>query len=308
MGMRRAGAAYVFLLAVVAGAIVAASYVPHRVYRAHHGFADFETMVAALAEADVVFVGEEHGDRSTHRLQLAMLEGLHRRGRRVVLSLEMFERDVQAALDAYLADRISEEAFLAQARPWPHYQTDYRPLVEFARALGWQVVAANVPRSIAASVAKEGLEALDAMPPEERGFVPEDLECSVGAEDPYYLRFAEGMQAHPALDDAERPVAEREGMLERFYYAQCIKDEAMAESIARATGATPGPITVIHVAGAFHSDFGLGAAARTVRRLPDATIRTVSVLPVADLDAIDPTAHAGRADYLVFAWRASNRP
>ena len=44
-----------------------------------------------------------------------MLEGLARRGRAVTLSLEMFERDVQPALDAYLAGRLSEALTYAGA-------------------------------------------------------------------------------------------------------------------------------------------------------------------------------------------------
>ena len=54
--------------------------------------------------------------------------------RPVALSLEMFERDVQTVLDEYLAGLISERHFLLSSRPWKNYETDYRPLVEYARA------------------------------------------------------------------------------------------------------------------------------------------------------------------------------
>src|SRR5690349_22509367 len=47
---------------------------------------------------------------------------------------EMFERDVQPALDAYLAGRLSEKDFRAQSRPWGNYDTAYRPLIERAKA------------------------------------------------------------------------------------------------------------------------------------------------------------------------------
>jgi hypothetical protein len=52
----------------------------------------------------------------------------------VVVAMEMFERDVQGVLDQYLAGTITEEQFLKASRPWPRFATDYRPLVEFARA------------------------------------------------------------------------------------------------------------------------------------------------------------------------------
>src|SRR5262245_29476053 len=73
-----------------------------------------DALLDRLAEADVVFVGETHLDDTTHRFELAVLDGVRaRRAGRVVLSLEMFERDVQPVLDDYLAGRVDEPAFLA---------------------------------------------------------------------------------------------------------------------------------------------------------------------------------------------------
>ena len=74
------------------------------------------------------------------------------------------EADNQDKLDKFLAGALSEEDFLATARPWPNYRTDYAPLVNFAKEKKMPVVAANVPRFLAAHVAKnnastEGVEA-----------------------------------------------------------------------------------------------------------------------------------------------------
>ncbi len=84
----------------------------------------FHAFLDALAKADVVFLGELHTDETTHRVELAVYEGLlARRGGKVVLAMEMFERDVQPALDDYLAGRIDEAAFLSSARPRGNYRT-----------------------------------------------------------------------------------------------------------------------------------------------------------------------------------------
>ncbi|MBL8753028.1 MAG: ChaN family lipoprotein, partial [Planctomycetes bacterium] len=57
-------------------------------------------LVEALAQVDVVFLGETHVDDTTHQVELRVLqEMLHRRQGRVVLAMEMFERDVQPVLD-----------------------------------------------------------------------------------------------------------------------------------------------------------------------------------------------------------------
>src|SRR4029078_4878836 len=102
-------------------------------------------MLAHLARAERVFVGEQHDDANTHRLELAIVEGLTRRGVSVVVALEMFERDVHRKAEAPAAGRITEEQFLKDSRPWPRYASDYRPLIEFARAHHLPIVASNVP-------------------------------------------------------------------------------------------------------------------------------------------------------------------
>ncbi|MFW6078910.1 MAG: ChaN family lipoprotein [Gemmatimonadota bacterium] len=252
-------------------------------------FIELARLADRLAAADVVLFGERHDDAATHRFQRALLEALGERRTAIVLSLEMFERDVQPALDAYLEGRITEAEFLARSRPWANYRTDYRPLVELASSRGWPVVAANVPRRIAATVADAGLAALDGLPAAERALAGGELRCP---RDAYHRRFIDAMGAHPDADrDAEAP--------DRLYEAQCVRDETMAESIAGARTEHPSAL-VVHVTGAFHVEYGQGTAARLARRLPDARVRVVSAVPVADPEGADPAAYRERADYVVF--------
>jgi len=263
-----------------------ASYVPERVYDTRqNGFGDFEAMLANLAQADAVFVGEQHDDPNTHRLELAILEGLVRRNVSVILSLEMFERDVQPLVARYLAGEISEPEFLAGSRPWPRYATDYRPLIEFARARKLRVIAANVPRRLASEVSKKGLAAIEGSPAD-RAFAAQDLVCPPSGS--YFDRFAKAMGGHQAATA-------------NYYYAQCVKDETMGESVADAFAKTTGRVTIVHVNGAFHSDFSEGAADSARRRMPGRRIAVVSVLPVSDLDTLKPDGEdLKRADFLVY--------
>ena len=270
------------------------SYVPQRVYDTkQHAFIDFETMLADLARADVIFVGEQHDDPNTHRLELAVLEGLHRRGVAGAVSLEMFERDTQGTLNEFLAGSKSEEAFLKDSRPWPRYHTDYRPLVDFAKAHGWPVIAANVPRRHATDVAKRGLEAVDQLSASDRPHAAKEFECP---RDAYFDKFTAAMSEHPPPGTDKLSAGEQRLRTTRYYESQCVKDETMAESIAGVTGKR-----VVHFNGSFHSDFGLGTAERTRRRLPGRRVLVVSVLPVSDLDALTPAGDdLKRADYLVY--------
>lgn len=282
-------------LMVLAGAagLLAQSYVPQRVFNSTTSqFSDFESMVAALAKVDVVFVGEQHDDPNTHRLERALLEGLARRRGDVILSLEMFERDVQERLDHFRAGHLPEADFLAASRPWPRYATDYKPLVDFAIAQQWPVIAANIPRPIASEISKAGLDVLPKKPDAEKAWFAREWQCPT--DDEYYRRFKEVMASH--VNAAE---------MDRYYQSQCLKDETMAESVSRAWSdafrAKPGvrPL-VVHYNGSFHSDYGLGTAARVKRRMPDAKTMVVTMTPVANLDTVAPADHLRKGDYLVF--------
>jgi uncharacterized iron-regulated protein len=271
-------------------------YVPQRVYDTQRKtFTDFETMEADLARADVVLIGEQHDDGNTHRLERAVLEGLARRRVAVTLSLEMFERDVQASLDTYVSGSTAEEDFLKSTRPWPRYATDYRPLVEFAKSQHWPVVAANVPRRIASDVAKAGRPAVDTLSSEDRRLAASDLQCP---HDAYFDRFAELMGGHPSGSSS----AAGDGPTERYYWAQCVKDETMAESIAAAFARQQGrPGVVVHITGSFHSDYGDGTGDRVRRRLQGRRLAIVSIVPVEDIDVVAPDDDdLKRADYLVY--------
>lgn len=265
----------------------------------------FPALVQRALAADVVFFGENHDDPETHRVELGLLDAIGRSGRPVILSLEMFERDAQSLLNDYLANRITEADFLAKSRPWDRYVTDYRPMVELAKANGWPVVASNIPRPMASAVGRKGLAALDTLTPAERSWAARDIQCP---EDAYRARFMETMRGHSSGGAAASaadtlPTA----AANRFYFAQCIKDETMAESIVEARRRSPNAI-IVHYDGAFHSDYRQGTVDRVRRRSPDLRMLVITAVPVIDLTTATLTGHAGRADYIVFTKRIPPKP
>jgi uncharacterized iron-regulated protein len=280
------------------------AYAAHRVARGK-SFTDFESMLRDVMRADVIHLGEQHDDPGTHALQLAVLEGLARRGVPVVLSLEMFERDVQASLDAYLAGTMPESAFLAGSRPWNNYATDYRPLVEFAKAKGWPVVASNIPRPLASAVSRNGLAVFDTLGSVQRPWVAADNQC--GTDTKYARKFISLMGDMAGHGGGGMPAA----AMDRFYAAQCVKDEVMAESIARALDAHPDAV-VVHAAGSFHVEEGLGTVERVTRRVQAGAVQrrdvqqhVITFVPTADLDAIDAKKQRHLGTYVVHVYRAA---
>ena len=264
-------------------------------------------MIERLARADVVFFGEQHDDPETHRAEAELLDAIGRMGRPVVLSLEMFERDVQTVVDDYLAGRVSESEFLARSRPWDRYATDYRRLIELAKEHHWRVVAANVPRPLALAIGRKGIAALDTLTPKDRNNAAGDNRCP---RDDYHARFMESMQSHspgsgpaPQVSDS-LPTA----TAERFYLAQCVKDETMAESIVNARLAASRDAIVVHFDGAFHSDYSQGTVARVKRRQPGWALAVVSAVPVADPAVAPIVTQSGKADVVIFTRRPARGP
>ncbi len=215
---------------------------------------ELEEMVKSLSDYDVIFFGEFHENRILHSLEFELLKMFHSNNKNLIVSMEMFERDVQPILDKYLSNEISEEEFLKNSRPWPNYETDYKPLIEFAKENKLMVVAANIPRRYANMISKQGLNALDSLSVEEKKFVTKN---HIVFEDEYKERFIKTMKEEMA-HSSKMP----KGMKMNFdliYAAQCIKDDTMAESILKFQRIPPRR-KVIHFNGDFHSSKHLGTA------------------------------------------------
>jgi uncharacterized iron-regulated protein len=244
---------------------------------------EMPALLAELARRDLVVLGEEHDNTVGHAVHREILEGLWARRPDLVLSLEMFERDVQGVLDDYLRGRIDETVFLEHARPWPRYREDYRPLVEFAREKGLDVIAANLPRADARALAAHA-EAGASL------WFPRTTSAPI---DRYFELFRKAMAGHAGSEGGAG--------LSRQYAAQCAKDDAMAESIAAHLEGRPHrrPL-VVHVCGKFHSDYGLGTVQRVQARLPLLRTAVLTMESYAkEAHEVDPAKLQGRAHYAV---------
>src|SRR5580692_10306867 len=81
-----------------------------------------------MANADVLFFGEEHSDSTDHYLEYTLFKKLAAKyPGKIALSMEMFETDCQNVLDEYLTGFIQEKNMITDARAWKNYK-DYRPM------------------------------------------------------------------------------------------------------------------------------------------------------------------------------------
>lgn len=234
--------------------------------------------VQALADADVVFLGESHRHPGNHMAQMALFRALHTQNVDTALSLEQFERDVQPILDQYLAGDIGEAALRSKGRAWDNYPVSYRPLVEYAKSNGLPVIAAEAPNMVVRCVGREGPTFLETLPADKHHWSATTLRLGDSPYRDRFIAFAGGNAGHGEAENADDTVSEA---VLRSYAAQVTRDETMAESIVQHINANPGR-RVVHLNGSFHSAGFLGTAERVQWDRPDLKIAVVHPIEVDD--------------------------
>jgi uncharacterized iron-regulated protein len=225
---------------------------------------DMEDSFDILMDYHVIFIGEEHESRFSHNAELTILKGLAERDSNLVLALEMFERDVQESLDAYLKGKISEKKFLKQSRPWPNYLEDYRPLILFAKSKGMPVIAANIPRRAAAAVSMANELSPEVMG-EDRIYLPKTVYLKSKE---YYKRFASSMEGMPHFTPM------KDIKVDGLYKAQVLKDAVMAASVEPFLNRR-----ILFCCGHFHCDYHLGIPHQLKKNHPKLKIAVIAMAP-----------------------------
>jgi uncharacterized iron-regulated protein len=198
------------------------------------------------APAAVTLLGEHHDSAANHAWELAQIRRIYRADPRIVLGFEMFPRSAQPALDAWVAGRLSEAAFLEQSGWKAYWGFDpglYVPIFRFARDHHVRMVALNVSHRLVHLVSQHGWA----------GVAVADRE-GVGTPVPpnaaYRAALADAMAGHggPAMTPLR---------LGHFIDAQLVWDRAMAEGIAAERVRSPG-VPVVAIMGEGHMEDGGG--------------------------------------------------
>ncbi len=215
---------------------------------------ELDGLIDQLADDRIVFVGETHDRYEDHLNQLAIIRGLHQRGKPVAIGMEFFQQPFQDQLDAYVAGDLSEVELLRETQYFERWRFDYRlyrPILNYAREHGLPLIALNLPREITDKVGDGGIASLS---PEEAALIPQEIERDA----PDYRAHLEAIFAmHPKSEDAA---------FEHFLEVQLLWDEGMAERAARWLQENPDSQLIV-LAGSGHLEYGRGIPARLQRRL-----------------------------------------
>lgn len=259
----------------------------YRVFTGTGKKSDYKDIIKDAGNAEVVFFGELHDNPVAHWLELEITKDLHTdKGKDLILAAEMFETDNQLIIDEYFSDIIKEASFEREVRLWKNYQTDYKPLISFAKENGLKFIASNIPRRYASLVASGGFETLQKLSPEALKYIA-PLPVEYDPELPCYKDML-------SMDGAIGGGMENK-VNENLPKAQAIKDATMARSIANSRSAGQ---TVIHYNGSYHSDRHMGIIWYLNKYNPGVKVMTVTTVLQDDLDKMNDES-LGLADYVI---------
>ena len=236
--------------------------------------------LARLAPARIVLVGEHHTEQAHHEVQLAVIQALHRSGRKVAIGLEMFRKDAQAELDHWVAGGLDEAAFKPiYLDNWNFGWPLYRPIFAYARQQRLPMVGLNLPREVTRQVALEGFDSLSAS---QKGALP-PISCEVTPQYREFVREAYGFHAHGRMT------------FENFCQAQLLWDTAMALHAAQYLEQHPDTVLVLLAGGGHVHKMGIPAQLDTLGQAAHVVLWPQSgKTPEPDGVTVE------EADYLIF--------
>jgi uncharacterized iron-regulated protein len=212
-----------------------------------------------LQQANIIYLGEIHDRTSDRQQQIAIMRSLLKPQSRLAIGMEMFQRPAQPLLDRYLAGKITEAELRQQSQfdlRWGYSWDDYVSLLRFAKTNRLPIIALNTPTEITRKVAQQGLESLSG---EDLRYIPPIDQIDRGNTKYQNIILASYQQHAKNASIASKS-------FDRFYTAQLLWDETMAERIATFVQERP-DYQVVVVAGQAHIVNNHGIPDRVQRRL-----------------------------------------
>lgn len=271
--------AFTLLVLLNLNNIIAQNKVAYQIFDDKGKKVNYKAFKKQMLKADVVLFGEFHDNPISHWLELELAKDLNFNGN-LVIGAEMLEADNQQLIDDYLSNKVNFKFLDSAARLWQNYDTDYSPIVEYAKTNELSVIATNIPRKYASMVFKDGgFDALNSLEDFEKKFVA-PLPIKFDIELSQYKNMLNMMGDHGSPDIVK---------------AQAIKDATMAHFILKSYDSSK---KFLHINGAYHSDFHQGIL-WYLREIDNSlhykTITTVYQQNVKKLDEVN----LKRADFII---------
>jgi len=241
----------------------------------------YSKMIKALSEADIVFFGESHNNPISHWMELEITKDLAKlKENNITLGAEMFEADNQLIINEFLQGLFAEKKFEAEVRKWPNYNTDYKPLMSFAKENKLKFIATNIPRRYASVVFKKGFEGLNDLSKEAKSYIA-----------PLPIAYDENVKCYADMIEMGKKMGHGHP---KFPQAQAIKDATMSHFILK--NIEKGKI-FIHYNGSYHSDNHEGIVWHLKKANPNLNIITITTVEQKDIGKLN-NDDKNKADFI----------
>lgn len=267
-------------------AVSAQSKPAYLLYSNDGEIADYDSMIVDLANSDMVFFGEYHTNPISHWLQLEMSKSFYEiKGEQLFFGAEMFENGNQLVLDEYLQGFYDNDKMMPEiTQLWGNYETDYQPLVDFAKENNLRFIATNIPRRYAAMINSMGMAALDTLSEDALAMIGPDLKELFDPTVKAYAEMAEHMGEHVPPN-----------ML-YIQTAQAAKDATMAHFSLK--NFTPGNL-LFHFEGSYHSNYDQGIIWWINQIQPGLNIKSITTVDQSEWDEMTGEEKATIAEYII---------
>ncbi len=233
----------------------------------------YSDIISDISTVDVVYIGERHGLKRHHDLQLDIIKSISEADRKIVLGMEQLGAHNQDVLDRYNTGYITTEELILETNwhsEWSNYK-DYVPLVEQVRSAGGMIVGLNAKAQTIRRIARGGLDSLDEAA---RSELPEYMDF----DKPEYREYLSNVMMVMAH------VKNEPEFLERMFIAQMCRDEVMAENLYRALKDLDKEWIAVVVCGSGHVRNGAGMPQSLRARMPDINDRIIVLSESGELE------------------------
>jgi uncharacterized iron-regulated protein len=275
-----------FLLLSLVSVTNAQNNLQYQLFNNDGEIANYDGMIKNLVVSDMVFFGEYHDNPISHWMQLEMSKSFFElKGRKLFFGAEMFESGNQLVVNEYVKGLYTDDKMTPEiTQLWSNYQTDYRPLVDFAKENNLRFIATNIPRRYASMINKMGIKALKELSPEALALISPDLEKYFDPTAKAYAEMATKMGGHIP-----------QNML-NMQTAQASKDATMAYFSLK--NFNQGDL-LFHFEGSYHSNYQQGIIWWINKIKPGLKIKSITTVMQSEWNEMTANEKNTIANYII---------
>jgi uncharacterized iron-regulated protein len=275
-----------FLLLCMVSITNAQNKTAYQLFSNDRQIADYDQMIKDLVISDMVFFGEYHNNPISHWMQLKMSKSFFKiKEANLFFGAEMFESGNQLVINEYLKGLYTDDKMTPEiTQLWSNYQTDYKPLVDFAKENNLRFIATNIPRRYASMINKMGIKALKELSPEALALIGPDIEKYFDPTAKAYAEMANNMGGHIP-----------QNML-NMQTAQASKDATMAYFSIK--NLNPDAL-LFHFEGSYHSNYQQGIIWWVNKIKPGLKIKSITTVMQSEWNKMTTNEKSTIANYII---------